>query len=560
MLSQEAYQNLLGIRERVPLAPLEMADKLNVTFFPHVGNDASKGSIAFGNRLKKVLKDLKANIVPYDKALEHISLQKALSRGVKALANNVLYGVDLLVKKESPRHFFPLAVFKNILFKRDRVKKGISIISIGEQKTGSLPMDYTLSFRESSVITIVDVPPHINEKSEFSEHFETAMGLFAHHMTNIILAIDKKSWLLYNFNASHPRYPLYDDFKEHILNALIPKIVAPIRPLRFSDFNVTTGAFDVGEEKYAHAVSQLKDSGVLFERAGVYPQGKTINSLPFRNNFYRWIGRLHLDQRNGMSYGFLAWQLPVKIEKLLSVEDFSAHYHYDKKVFLEKDYFQQDKQNTFLLIHLPSGDFVLRVPEVWVMTQRSGSNKTQINPAQDIIKLGLVNGQLYLHTPTGARIDEGYKPSFDTQVILAHALGNAIIASILSTFPDIFGKASFVESIEKFGFGIAHWHGYIHSEKIPPGWYAHGASNPHVSCSSPQSAVYAIEGKLRVFLGAMNEKTQYKGDIHIEPHHGTNITFTSLTDLANLFLNEKDFVSLGNKYLSLYYKEGKNSL
>jgi hypothetical protein len=100
------------------------------------------------------------------------------------------------------------------------------------------------------------------------------------------------------------------------------------------------------------------------------------------------------------------------------------------------------------------------------------------------------------------------------------------------------------------GAAIAHWHGYIRSDLIPEGWPVYGNSNPHVACSTAQSAVYALDGKLNSFNRVMMKgKENYKGDIHIEPHHGSNITFTSIHELAKFFLKNPNASVLGNKYL-----------
>jgi hypothetical protein len=109
----------------------------------------------------------------------------------------------------------------------------------------------------------------------------------------------------------------------------------------------------------------------------------------------------------------------------------------------------------------------------------------------------------------------------------------------------------FTSNLEKTGLAIAHWHGYINPKNIPDGFNVHGIENPHVACSSPQSAIYALRGKLHLLETTQNLKT-YRGDIHIEPHHGTNIIFPSIKSLAEYFLSRDDISILGNKYLEMY--------
>jgi hypothetical protein len=158
---------------------------------------------------------------------------------------------------------------------------------------------------------------------------------------------------------------------------------------------------------------------------------------------------------------------------------------------------------------------------------------------------------MVLQNQAGDKFDNDYKTSFDTQVILAHSVGNAIIASILN---HINPKSAFLRRYLENGISISHWHGYIHPEFVEPGWFVHGIANPHVACSSPQSAMYALQGKLNSFLESISKNIEYKGDIHVEPHHGTNICYTSITDLSKYLINNPTASVLGNSYLYLYNK------
>lgn len=545
VIDQETIQAILGIEEKVYTTPLQMADKMNITFFPVVSKYLSKEIIDFSKQLEKTFKELNVNVVPYNEALVTIPMTKVIRLVLKVLLSNILYLFRLILKLPQKNHYFNFAVI-SYLFKRTKIKKGISVIVLGEQKENDLPMQYIYSFKDNSIITILDFPNNINKNSTFHEHFDTALSLFTHNMTNIVLGVNKESWLLYNFNASHPIFPIDKDFKENVLHALIPKIVAPIRPYTLSEFKISKEHFDVKSEMYSKQVDDLVEGALVFSKTHLYPDGKKIDSLPFRNDFYRWIGKLHLDNRNGMSYGFLAIQLPGEVSKLITEDEFKKVY----SIETSKDYlFIEEKLYIKLLIK--GHKYWMKVPEVWVLSQKSGTDKTHVNPNKDLIKMGLIHGKMYLQTQRGEVIDNNYKTSFDTQVILAHAVGNAIIASILN---QVDPNSSFLSRYQNYGISISHWHGYIHPEHVQSGWYVHGISNPHVACSSPQSAIYALDGKLKSFTESILNNTEYKGDIHIEPHHGTNICYTSIKDLANYLVNNPTASILGNSYYYLYNK------
>lgn len=550
MLSLEAINVILGITEKVPISAKEMADKMNITFFPCDRSKISRNVLDFSVKLEKTLAELRVNIVPYNKALITVPLHKSLIKSFLVLLKNLLIGLQKVINPRKSVSYIDVAIIPNLIFKRRRIKPGISVIAIGESDTKNLPMDNTLSFRESTVITVLDMPPNINNSSGFHEHFDTAMGLFAYHMSNIVIGVSKSNWVVYNFNASHPMYDLNDnEFKKHILNALIPKVVAPIRPHRFSDFILKKDHFDIHDKLHASIVTEFLEGGNLLGKTNLYPPGKKIDDLPFRNNFYRWIGKLHLDHRNGMSYGFLAWQMPTELSEVITKVE--AEKKFGKLIPKDKDYFISGN-DIYIIIKLDIQELCMKVPTIWVLSQRSGSDKTHMRPDKDLVKMGLVNGKMFLQTPKGLELDEDYRPSFDTKVILAHALGNSILASLLKYK---LGEVDFVKLTKEKGMALAHWHGYINPSFIPKGWHVHGIDNPHVACSSPQSAIYSLMGKFNVFLKALSQNEDYFGDVHIEPHHGTNISFTSIKSLATFFNKNPKASTLGNEYLYLYKSE-----
>jgi hypothetical protein len=182
------------------------------------------------------------------------------------------------------------------------------------------------------------------------------------------------------------------------------------------------------------------------------------------------------------------------------------------------------------------------------MTLRSGSDKTNFDPQTDLIKIGLHNGVMLMQFPINLKISATCKPSFDTKVILAHAVGNVIIASVLKYLDE---KNDFSHNLNTHGMAISHWHGYFNREYLPTGMAMYGEGNPHVSCSSPQSAIYALQGKLLTFVNQIMSTgdVKYIGDIHVEPHHGINVTYNSLTGLAKYILDNPESTVLGNKYL-----------
>jgi hypothetical protein len=293
-------------------------------------------------------------------------------------------------------------------------------------------------------------------------------------------------------------------------------------------------------------IDDMVRCGEIFEKVGLYPTGKKLDTLSWRNDYYRWIGKLHLDHRNGMSYGFLAWQMPLRVPKLFPIEE--AKKRWGNLVLDDKDHFVVDGK-VHVILEVAGERLTMPIPDVWVLSQRSGSHKTRFDPSKDLVKMGLINGVMHLETPHGVKLSPDYKPSFDTRVMLAHSVGNAIVAALLRhMWPD----SDFARRMEEVGIAMSHWHGYLNPAYVPDGWFVHGIENPHVSCSSPQSAIYALDGKLQAFQKSLEDAREFKGDIHIEPHHGTNICYTTLTDFAQYVSAGDHVVRLGNSFFNEY--------
>jgi len=541
MISNDAIYKILGINEKVDLKLEDMVSKVKIAFSPNQDN-ASKLVLRFTNDLKKALCNIGIEIIPYENIWEIVPIKKRLKRLFKYSFNNLNYLIRYVFNLSQVSFFISFKAMTTLCSGK-KIKNNITVICSGEQSIDKLQMQYISSFRTNSVVTIVDLPDKINESSNFIEHFDTSMSLFAYHMTNILIGVDQKKWLIYNFNASHPIYKFPDNnFEEHILKSFIPKLAAPISPHKLKDFVINDLRFKISDKIYFDAVSEMVNSAKLFADTGLYPEGKKIDDLPFRNSLHKLIGKLHLDNRSGMSFGFIAYQLPTKLISVIKLNDFKKIH---KSAFIDSDYFL-NKNKLFIIHKLNNSSVVLQVPDVWVLTIKSGASKTNFDPNSDLIKIGLVNGKLMMELPDGLSIDNTYKPSFDTKVILAHAVSNALIAQV-ARYLNCWDN--YVNSIENKGFSISHWHGYLNNQHLMKNVIMYGQDNPHVSCSSPQSAVYAFSGKYKNVLDNISKIDEFNGDVHIEPHHGINFSYHSLVDLAKYIISNPDFTKLGNKYL-----------
>ena len=232
---------------------------------------------------------------------------------------------------------------------------------------------------------------------------------------------------------------------------------------------------------------EFKESGGAWAKTGGMLAHTLVSNLKFRSEYYRRLVSTYLDGRTGISFGFLAWQLPL-----------GANF--------------MDGEDMDCEIRFPFGSTKVRIPGVWVIVTRSGCDKTKINPATDLVRMGLVNGRIIVDLPSGIQNIRECKPSYDTLTILSHALGNATLCMLNKEW----GHAEALsDKMHESGVGITHWHDYPEENHTPQSYFRHGENRPPVACSTLQSAIYSYLGKLECYAKAHMTGQSLSGDIHM---------------------------------------------
>ena len=104
MLSQEAIEVILNIKEKTLTTPEEMASKLNITFYPLSKDHHTSPKVKeFSSKLEATLKKLNVNIVPYSEALEVVPVKKRIKRFVYIVLNNSIYLLESVIGKKNKR-------------------------------------------------------------------------------------------------------------------------------------------------------------------------------------------------------------------------------------------------------------------------------------------------------------------------------------------------------------------------------------------------------------------------------------------------------------------------
>lgn len=479
-LHEAAVHAILGMRSAVPLHPVDMAKSLAVTFYPV--KKASSTVERFSERLRSALERHGVQILRY------IQAQGDTATG--------------------------------------KLKEGIVVIAQGELDTGDLPVDHVPNLRRATLVGIIDGPCPAETETRSQEKLNSIVKRLAWNIEQMTIYVDKTTWTVVTMNGAVIRCS-WETLFEDTANVLIPKLAAPVVPPHTNDFDAREGALNLQEPNYAPYVKDFQESGKLWHDSGLMLFHTSLADLEFRNKYYRRLAAAYLDNRSGMSYGFLARQMASPPAATLTsnevIQKFGAeHLKKSPEVFTASD-------GTWVAIHIGQSPIFVLVPDVWVLMTRSGCDKSNINPLRDLVLLGLAKGKVVFCTPRGMTPGTDCKPSYDTLTILSHAMGNALVAAVQRRLqPD----APFATTLAQSGLALAHWHGYLHHATLPPGYVVYGETNPPVSCSTLQAAILALHGKIDAFAGTVAAGEPYAGDVHVEPHHGVNLTGSSLVQLG----------------------------
>ncbi|MEM6326685.1 MAG: hypothetical protein AAF791_06150 [Bacteroidota bacterium] len=459
-----AYR-LLGLPDDAPLAPREMARALRVTFAPP--HEHTPALDAFAQRLRAHLARLGAEIIPFERSLNGAG----------------------------------------------KVREGIVVVEQGEGPDDALAIRRVSSLYRNPLVALYDREPPVAPGASLQATLDGIVGVLAWNLTHIPVFVHEDRWTICTMNGAVIRCGSAEDPADDVLHALVPKLAAQVRPPDPDAITVREGALDLS--RLGTEVDALLDGARAWDASGLLLAHTSLDALRYRTRFFRRIVAAYLDQRTGMSYGFLAHQLPVSGLPARRLAEAPASV----RAMDWRETPVRDLGGTWTACAPVGGtDWLVDVPEVSVLCTRSGCEKTRIVPERDLVRLSLVRGRILFDTPPGA---EAARPSYDTLAILAHAAGNALAASILSAHrPD----DPFKQALATDGLALAHWHGYPTDGAAPSEFAIHGEANPPVSCSTPQSAAFALVGKLEALGGVLARGDTYLGDVHVEPHHGTNLS------------------------------------
>ncbi len=399
-----------------------------------------------------------------------------------------------------------------------RFAPGTVILAPGSFPDHLLAINRVTTLYNNIIVGIYDEASPLTPDSLPQERLDAIVSRLARDMVHILIFVTDRSWSICTMNGGVVTFDTPIPKLVDVRNTLVPKLTAQVVPPRGEDMDMELGTMENGTAEFDAVAEDFLECSALWGNNACLLTHTSTEGLEYRSNFYKRIVARYLDQRSGMSYGFFARQLPICVQPAI----------------MQKESGEQTAG--MVPVWVQGQTLLVPVPQLRVITTRSGCKKNHLETKNDLVEIGLVQrngrGRSYLKTPIGCPPEIVVKPSFDTLTILAHALGNALTASILMKLRP---EASFPRHLARFGASMTHWHDYPESELLPEGYHLHGEENPPVACSTPQSAAYSLLGKIAALEIALEEGRSYRGDVHVEPSHGTNIVgMLSLAETARL--------------------------
>ncbi|MFN6154903.1 MAG: hypothetical protein ACK4YK_10190 [Dolichospermum sp.] len=523
--------------------PQFMAENLKVTFRPLPDNYHHQVIVRFRQQLIFYLQKHGVKVIPWKEAtteLKHtikipiINWQKSLKM------QSVRADIDAVIDVERPNSWlrklgiFIAEAWYKLSYTWLKDKQQMSVIEIA--KLSSWAEDHAAKYVEdptnTQVIILTNIDAEfVNPLTPYSEKIRIGINTLVKTFSEIVIGVSDEKFSILNMNLSDSKFAP-NEIENFALKSLIPKVFVPITPLLISRFEL--GEYNPHLSNYAGKLVKL---GQELASTGLFPAGFKLDEVIKRKS-HRDIVNVIVNGRTGVSYGFVAYAEPPHYvgkpeitidewENLLPVVGFS---NYELR--------QNEQGRRFIKLNIKAEDRFKQIPDIWLVSSRSGANKTDLNIDSDILRIGLQD-KLHLQLPLGSNSKKtDIKPSYDIYVMLAISLAAALYT------PELIAN----------GAPIVHFHGYPSFDWFQENEYCVGMNNPSVPCGTYESGVFN-------FLGIADLGDQIINDVNlislVEPDHGTNFIASDLEYLVNrlkagcvtgqIELGGKNFPSLKNR-------------
>ncbi len=517
-----------------------MARKLAITFRPVVQNQTKAEIQIFSHELEAALQTLGVRVIPWEEATKEYRYDFKISmlgwqttfkkRMVKSNINAVVDLEKMPSLLSKARIIFAELFY--FLYTHFWVKgQKISVSKIA-MLTGWAENHAALQLEDptnTQVIMLTELDREFaNPQLPYPQKVKIGLNTLVRTFSEIVIGVSDSNLSILNMNLSDSTFPR-SQMQEFVLNSLIPKVFVPILPLSISRFEC--GQYDPQASPYAKSLVVL---GQELSKTDLFPSGSKLSQVVKRKS-HRDLVDVVVNGRTGVSYGFLAYAEPPQYFGSPEISEASWDCLQPVEGFSPREVRQNEAERWYIKTTAKDEDSYRfqQIPDVWLVSSRSGSNKTNLTLDRDITRIGLKKG-LVFQIPEGIdpqRMD--IKPSYDIYVMLAIALSAAL----------------YIPELIENGCPIVHFHGYPSSTWFKPNEYCAGINNPSVPCGTYESGVLNYLG-----LHKISQQPYERIDLIslIEPDHGTNVIAPSLDYLVYRLKTgcETGEIQLGGRHFS----------
>lgn len=526
--------------------PQVMAKQLKITFRPLPKGFNNQTLLNFREELELKLRNHGVKVVSWEEATRDFryEIDIPLTKWKKAIQMRVVKtDVDAVIDVERQ----PSLIDKIKSFAAEKVYQFYSRFILQNQKASVAKIAQLTSWAEdhamqrledptsTQVILIADIDKQfVDSTIPYQQKINIGVNTLVKTFSEVVIGVSEDSISILNMNLSDSIFPRAD-FDNFVFKSLIPKIFVPIAPLPLSRFEI-----EKYDPKQSIAAQKLGELSKQLATTDLFPAGFKLSEIVKRQS-HRDIVDSIVNGRSGVSYGFVAYaEAPQYVgnpeiskdewENLSTVAGFS---HDEVR--------QNEIGRRYIKTKLKERHVYKQIPDIWLVSSRSGANKTDLDPDRDLLRIGLKD-KLHLQIPNGidpAVVD--IKPSYDTYVMVAIALAAALYAPQLI----------------KDGAPMIHFHGYPSHDWFEANEYCSGVDNPSVPCGTYESGVFNF---FNIYNLAQQSDNIALASL-IEPDHGTNIITRDLPYLLaklkdtskqeQIELGGKNFASLTKKLLAV---------
>jgi hypothetical protein len=519
-----------------PKNPLEMAKRVRVTFRPLPNGYGNETIIRFRNTLEEKLKHYGVQVVPWKEAAEIVpnSLMAKILR-----IRKVKSSIDAVIDVDRPYSLLRkvLSNMAEAIYRQVR-SPDMSVMEILRTSgwADNITAKYLQDPYNTQIITMTSLNKEfVDENTPYDQKIALGLKDLIRTMSEIVIGVSEDKFSIINMNLSDSIFPA-EQLDEFIRNSLIPKIYAPIKPPVLKRFEI--GEYNPGESIYTMQLARL---GSQLKNTELFPSGSKFSEKITRLS-HRDVVEKILEGRTGVSYGFIAIAEAPRYEgpKEVTRNDWESMPGVDG---FSRDVLRQSENGRwYLRTVVKEQEIYQQVPDIWIVTSRSGCDKTNLDPSSDVIRIGLIKGKLYLQVPEGINLNRrDIRPSFDTYVILAQALASAL----------------YTPELIKEGLPIVHFHGYPDPDWFKHNEYHSGAKNPSMPCGT-------VEAALLNYSAIYKLANQNGGSMNllclVESDHGVNILGANKEYIVARLTEGADQgrILLGGRYLPYLKKSELN--